>query len=203
MSTIPETVQSPAQHNTVLLFVLLMISATLHWIVLSYVLPLFSKTKIFPQTDYTLNISLKPIAPDVAHKSETVARQITAANPIKPLLNSPKSHKKQGNTSIEAPNSALRLNRQSIKETIETTLQLQDHSGYTQSGAVVMNGSLLSTLNQSSQKIGPLNSTSPMTSYDGGAWSDFIKMGDKCFRVEAANPLDELSVEKWYRVACR
>lgn len=198
-----DTVEAPTQRNTALLFVLVLLSGTAHWLFLGNVLQFGITDDVIQQKHYTLDISLEPVAAKVVKVVENPAQENTAASSDQPSTNVPSNQKRQENSEFLPSTPVLKLGKEAMQEAIETTLQSPDHSGYTQSGAVVMNGSLLSTLNQSSQKIGPLNSTSPMTSFDGGSWSDFIKMGDKCFRVEAANPLDELSVEKWYRVACR
>jgi hypothetical protein len=40
------------------------------------------------------------------------------------------------------------------------------------------------------------------TSYSGGQWESMLRVGDLCFRVIEANPLDALSNEQWFRVDC-
>lgn len=40
------------------------------------------------------------------------------------------------------------------------------------------------------------------TSYSGGQWESVLRVGDLCFRVIEANPLDALSNEQWFRVDC-
>jgi hypothetical protein len=39
-------------------------------------------------------------------------------------------------------------------------------------------------------------------SFEGGRWRQFLRLGDSCFQVVGADPLDSLGSEQWYRVRC-
>ncbi|RLA40534.1 MAG: hypothetical protein DRR42_25765 [Gammaproteobacteria bacterium] len=76
---------------------------------------------------------------------------------------------------------------------------------FSENGAIVVNADLLKTLNQSERRQGIVAGNQFRdfdSSFSGGVWSDFVQMGDRCFRVVHANPLESMSREMWYRTKC-
>ena len=76
----------------------------------------------------------------------------------------------------------------------------------TDNGAALVDSALAAQLNQAPRRKGfvPEELHAGLGgSFGGGAWTDYLRMGDDCFQVVQADPLDSLSTETWYRVRCR
>ena len=75
----------------------------------------------------------------------------------------------------------------------------------TVNGAVVMNQTVRTALQQNpgikNFTTAAADSHRPAT-YDAGSWTEWVQLGDKCFQVKKANPLETYSNEIWYRTAC-
>lgn len=106
--------------------------------------------------------------------------------------------------SVLAPR--LRIDSESVRTAIRLLDIDQDSpQGISENGAVVLNSELLRQLNQSSRSepgIADNDIASVHSSFSGGSWTDHIRLGDSCFRVTQADPLDPVSQETWYRIKC-
>lgn len=74
-----------------------------------------------------------------------------------------------------------------------------------ENGATVMDAELLKLLNRATRRQGVVADdliSEFGSSFSGGTWTDFVKLGDKCFRVVRSNPLDPVPREMWYGVKC-
>jgi hypothetical protein len=77
--------------------------------------------------------------------------------------------------------------------------------GLSGNGAIVINAELLALLNQSERRKGIVADDQLAkvdSTFSGGQWTDFLRMGDKCFRVTQGNPFYSIPQEMWYRVKC-
>jgi hypothetical protein len=96
------------------------------------------------------------------------------------------------------------VSTQDIRKALEGYGEIEDTAdALSENGAVVMDKWLLMTLNKA-EKVNPGTGLGPApgVSFDGLSLAEFIQVGNKCFQVELANPLDSLSQETWYRVKC-
>lgn len=72
-------------------------------------------------------------------------------------------------------------------------------------GGTVADPRLAARLAQLREGKAPVASTAsdiPGANFDGNSWSEFVRMGSRCFRVVAADPLTPGSQEMWYREKC-
>ena len=100
----------------------------------------------------------------------------------------------------------LRIDSESIRSAIGNLDNTKiAEKGLSGNGAIVINADLLALLNQSERRKGIVADdqlAKADSTFSGGQWTDFLRMGDKCFRVTQGNPLDSIPQEMWYRVKC-
>jgi len=74
---------------------------------------------------------------------------------------------------------------------------------YSDNGAVVMNRELREFINRAPRaSLGALPESTLGGGMDGVTPTQFFRMGDACFQVQSANPLEPISHEMWFRIAC-
>ncbi|EAQ97919.1 hypothetical protein [Congregibacter litoralis] len=73
--------------------------------------------------------------------------------------------------------------------------------------STIFDGQLLETLARQQERSGALEPSKlaiegNASSFVGGRWQSFVKIGKLCFEVIEADPLDALSTDQWYRRDC-
>lgn len=100
----------------------------------------------------------------------------------------------------------LLIAQESLEAAIRNTNEADsDWNGLSDNGAIVFSRELLAKLNQSERHLGIMaDGHLPDTdsSFSGGSWTDYIRIGNTCFRVIQANPQEPISRETWYRIKC-
>jgi len=120
-------------------------------------------------------------------------KQSASEPTIQPAQPQPKRHFK-GRLDLSLPND----NSPWLKS------RIWPQGGLTANGAVVMDGELLKALNENKAPAPISNTdTSFILNAAGSGQTHFMKIGEKCFRVVEADPLDSGSVESWWPVRCR
>ncbi len=79
-----------------------------------------------------------------------------------------------------------------------------DPGAATENGAIVMNPELLDVLRAAPRRSGveARVERDPSGEFQAGAWVEYYRDGDACFRVQRANALAAFDYDVWYRVAC-
>jgi hypothetical protein len=100
----------------------------------------------------------------------------------------------------------LRISREDMEAAIRPPDAADnDWNGLSDNGAIVIKPDLLARLNQSERRLGLMpDDRAPQfnSSFSAGAWTDFVRIGNTCFRVIQANPLEPVPQETWYRIKC-
>ena len=98
----------------------------------------------------------------------------------------------------------LFISAEAVAEAAKAALAAEQHrEGLTTQGAVVLDPALREQLNTALRRtgnVGPEGSPEPV--FDGAGWTQQVQIGDQCFRVQSANPLDSTSREAWYPSPC-
>ncbi len=83
-------------------------------------------------------------------------------------------------------------------------LSRPDPGRSTENGATVMNPELLGILRSAPRRSGVEARSEREASgeFQAGAWVEYVRHGDACFRVQRANVLASFDYDVWYRVAC-
>jgi|GEM_PF-4468059 len=98
----------------------------------------------------------------------------------------------------------LLISPEAVAEAAKAALAAEQYGdGFTTQGAVVLDPALREQLNTALRRTGNVGSEgSPEPVYDGAGWTQQVQIGDKCFKVQSANPLDSTSHEAWYPSPC-
>ena len=94
----------------------------------------------------------------------------------------------------------LLISPEAVAEAAKGALAAEQYGdGFTTQGAVVLDPALREQLNTALRRTGNVGSEgSPEPVFDGAGWTQQVQIGNKCFRVQSANPLDSTSHEAWY-----
>ena len=105
-------------------------------------------------------------------------------------------------STVPAPAATLRLD---VPGPGSVSEQDAPASGLTDNGAVVMQPELLSALRNAERRSGytPGSEGGAGTEFEAGHWLEYIRDGNRCFKVVRADPLQTGSHDMWYRIKCR
>lgn len=157
----------------------------------------------------------------VRHRFELLPRQISSERAAPAAVESqaqiPEVESAQILPQLKTNNSSRgikdRLIRPTVKETApKLDLSLPDtkgpstDAGSVERSATVFDPQLTRTIEDVRSRRRSLAIARPeiqgAETFVGGQWRSLIKIGNLCFEVIAADPLDSLSTDQWYRRSC-
>lgn len=138
----------------------------------------------------------RPSVEPVAAPATTTLAPVTEVEPVPPQTETPE----QSLPKTLRPGLILDL-----QDVLPDTPEPGAPETITDNGATVMNSELFTLLQDAERRSGyvPGAEGGHAVEFQGGAWVDFVRDGDRCFRVVRADPLEPGSHDMWYRVSCR
>ena len=188
-----------------LIYITLALSLSVHVVVYFY----FPAIQDAPNPEsnrltHVTRFRLTPTQPSTANEAPPEQLKEVQAEPKRLSAPEPKTQDSQQDIGPKTP--TLDLSRGVFLKAIRgSESATESDAGMSDNHAVVMDSELLRTLNKATRRTGliaePTGGTMD-TTFSGGTWNEFVRVGGSCFRVQQANPLDSTSREMWYQVDC-